>query len=1168
MAPNAGDIAKLRAGRHTTEVVINAVPKVVVATARINQTSFTYPISEIVTDNEVGWADAKFGQMVLIGTAPGASDVMTGIVRKPTIAGKLYIDAKNLGDAGYTMSIVTPLAEDQYITIIKYRPPWGLLSSIRKGIFYKAWDRVYSGENRSPEPIPVLGPWRQAFVDDSGMATVAFDCSESYYWNKTAGSILWNLDGGSVFSGSLSANAVTGEFAPGFYEITCRLTDSAGKIHTGYRYLWVNSTDRTSEFAPFNYRFLTTITSDRQEVAGRSMTMDVSGRFDNEELFSGQAFIVTERPKFNGEYLEDESNFVTTFVGYRPDRSVTATAFDSTTTINLEGPLVIGKSIVTATQQIVEVQSPANWTQCTQVLSNPVGAAWYAMVYHAPYLVDGHDFRFDARLPLLRKRSFQFVATEIATQLQSVAETFLGIIGCQSDGTVAMVLNPMYFTNDDRNLMETWWTWLPGDISETITKPYSFRVTSGQVFGGAFSYDGKEPTPYNSLAPGYSRAQSSVTSQMPAFIVTKAKGQTEVNRLVGHQLAYDNKRAQEFGFVADGNIDIIEPTGINRWNVLQLAASYDPQSEAVNDRMIPVRVTRTWSQDGETTKSIQIDWMPESFGQPGITVPVNRGGANTPETDGWTPGGLDVYQPTTPDLNITVPIMLGWNEQGIHARSFTFAAPKVFWRRTNGLITWLTRDMTLDYTSPYFTSSGRLGVWAVADNGSNELYIYYAENILAQTVIWTLEQTFALNTADGYVGKARIISSKEEPNFTLMAWKDRTGVRYSRSTLSSHTWSAAARVGASVTDTEHDDFDIGVSVFDETQCIIAPDGSVNGDDGKLDWFLYAATSKAGSFAKVGNVPTDERAIIGGCDLISDELCIIGAEVPGAPTPPTPLSIVTFDGLNYTDYTIEGVGTAALGPTPPAAYGQTNSPGLGILEVGATVNFNADYLFDVVTFDAGIDIGPTLTGGTTRTRIRMYNDADELLADKVFEQDYTLGFKSEINAEEMEITEPISKLKVNVGRYFTSYTGTPPFEIFLDNILIEAVLVTRDYDRKLRRVNIDTESWTDITPHYISVPFDTYGISHAVSNPAEISLIASNEQGFTYLFHSTNSGASWHRIRKTNYVGTKRTSGIVIPFGFGGMGISNDLGETIYSRIGDWAAAVSAVGIINGVTGVL
>lgn len=1175
MPPSVNDIARFRGPKAQTKPVLNAVPKNIVATARVNQASFTFPLVAITVDNTVGWSNIKVGYLFMIGTSPGSGDIMHGIVRAAPTSTVLYIDAKDLGDPGFPNNIIQPIANDYYVSIIKFRPPWGLLSSIRGGVFYKRWDVNYTNQLNRPDPICRFGGWRQAFIDDStGTAILSFDCGDSFMWGGLAkAGQLWNVDGGTIIVNSATDEAIMVEFEPGFYEIECRVTDAVGKQHTGYRYVWVNTNTPDDEFSPFSYRHVVRISTDAQDLSGRKMTYEVDGDV-TDELFPGQGFFFKEYPRFQvesgaWEELDDPEGYPFTYCGYRVDSGYKVSKNLKTTTINTEGPGVRAADIVSATQQIVESQVQNTWAQCSPILSNPVGAVWYSVYWHAPYLINGHDFLFDPYLLQLRKRSFQFASTQVGSQLQGIAEMFLGFVGWKSNGSMKMVRNPNYFTNAERNDLDTQWTWEPGDIKGQLEAMRSFKMQTGQVYGSAFSFDGSESVPYASLSPGYSKAQGGNTSSPTAFIVTKTQGQAKVNDYTGHQFALENRKDSDYSLEVMKNLDVVEPIDCDVWSILNVSAEYDPEGEGwLNKRSIVTRVTRSWSVGPQVEKTISIELQFETFGLPGITVPVDRGAGNTGGTNKWNPSITDPYEPKAPDIvGWEFDLVYAWNEYGQLARTESFTREEVQWERVTGY-QGVMRDACLDPSSPFFDDEDdNLRGWFVTTEGTT-IRIYYVQDLFALSLAFELEKTLTAGT--GFNGKVRIATSNEPIDLAVVAWKDRTGVKFSRITTSAHNWSNAATVGSVVSDPDHDNDELGLSIKGETQAIIAPDGSINPGDGKYDYFLFAATTASGGFSQVPNAPSGERAILGCVQLQDDNNAVLGYEGPGSTPPTDPLSIVTFDAFGYTHYDIGLFNVGTVGPFPPAIYSAVNQ--FGNTGVGVTILFEGEYTFQEMEFLVGIegsfggsDFGPyqyyiNVIGikgyGTPNATVvgRKTFPAESPYYDPV-------NFKTEITNSDLMFGDTIDALYLNAT---ISKPGLAPgiWYLYLDNIDITAQYVSRSSTRLTRKATM-SGSWSDVTPADDVAPVTPYGIGMYGS---KYSMIATTDNGYAKLYYSSSGGGGWITKGKTKAIGVKRADELCVFFGYNELSVSNDNGSTRYSRLGDWPYKMGKVGTIRGMMG--
>lgn len=626
---------------HRYKLTINAAPKTIVATARIDQTSFAYPISEVTVKNTVGWSGVKVGQAVWIGTTPGAWDITAGVVKKAPTSTTLYFDAKSLGDPGYSRAIRQGLANDHYITILKHRPPWGLLSSIRAGVFYKAWDVAYVDEGSNPYPIARIGKHRNAKADGSGVATLKFTADPITWGTKTISTHLWNLDGGTVVSGSITSTEVTAQFAPGFYVVEYTVQDSGGKSTTAFRYVWVNPNGDSGSFASFGSQNIWEINRDSQEVIGRGIDLTLSGELTPDDIFPGQPFLLTEEATFGGVQLSDEDSRVWNYLGYVNEVSPSRQKVTRRVGLKLVSPLMAARLIPAAPQLVSETATPVNWAEATSALTNPIGGIWYILQHHAPTLLAAHDFYFSESVRANREQSLKFAQDDIAAQIMSFDETIPGSLGCRSDGTFVLTPSPVHMNNTDRNTLPIKFIWDGGSIvaDPGLQYLYNFPQRVGQVKALCFTFDGATNVPYASLAPGKVQAQGKGKQQVTFMIpfVDAATDQARLNELSGHEHAAQNAPTAELGFTANRNLDIAEPCDRNCWHYLNIPPELDPYGVGFATRALSVRVQRNWKRNGRGAliKTIRQEFVVETFGQPGVTIPVEKDGWEDWVTDGW-----------------------------------------------------------------------------------------------------------------------------------------------------------------------------------------------------------------------------------------------------------------------------------------------------------------------------------------------------------------------------------------------------------------------------------------------------------------------------------------------------------------------------------------------------
>lgn len=1177
MAISTNDRNKYRGGRHSTGFILNRVPKVPVATMRVNQTAFSYPLANLTVDNVTMLGTVRVGHMVLIGTTPGGWDITTGIVNAPYSGGSiLSIDAKSQGDPGWRRNIIAPIANDHYITIIKYRPPYGLQSSIRNGVFYKRWNYPYNGEGANPSPVVVMGDWLQAWAEPGGVATVPLNASGSWAWGaRTIISRQWNLDGGTENTGDLDDASLTADFEPGFYELEHTIIDSVGRSRQGYRYLWVNVDDPADDNAPFSYKYPVSITDDRQELNGRELGINFIGNLKPvDELFPAQGFLLTESPEFNGMTLEGNS-YVGAFVGYATEGSKATSYKKRANDLIITSPLRFADTIPAATQEINEVPgTPADWSQVTKLLSNPVGAYWYVTAHHAPYLIDGHDFEYKPEILKLRRKTFQFRSTNIGGQIRAIADLMKGFIGERSAGRIRMIRSPMHMSNTDRNALENYWEWLPGDIIGEFQRVFMARMDTSQTYGYAFSFDGSESVPYASLAPGFVRAQGDGQNSITPFTVTPAEGQNRVNDITGHEFA-QSIALPPFTIIADRLIDICEPCDVDRWHTFNVPASYDSEGYGwIDERAICTRVNRTWANNRGLTKTVQITMQSESYGVPGITIPVDRGGANNWWINNWNPGLFDLYSPVMPDLSDefgddVLPVTLAVNSNGRLARSFTFIEDNVEWKPL-AVPAGRVLGFSIKYNSPYFTDpAGALAFYILTDdNGS--LRAYTLVNARAAVPVYEEFTNSPLDGGTGFKGKAKIKSSKTVDDLVLIAWRNQTGIMFSRSTAATPSLSAPENVGVEIVDVDHDLEPVGMDLIDNFQAVIAPNGA---DDltGAKAYTLWITTG-SDPFEEVDGCPlADGVAYPGFVATPESGRAIVSYIEAEPPSPPGALGIVTFDPGGESDYTVQGAGITAAGNPGNCAWSGTNVNGSsGSVGVGVFCEF-LQSLYDVtdITYETKPDYIGSVTNPVYSWSVLAFADGRQVGAGTPEIREVLTGgwVRYGIRVDQLGLTERPDIIKVNFGWSVGGSSPTTIIYSYIDNIEITATPLTFDSTRRLYSVETVTESWANITPTGGQLPIKSFAVGYA-NDTVRLSAAGTAESGKVYLLNSLSQGAIWSQFGRTPYAGLARAGDVVIGWGYNTIAISPDEGRTFYPRLGDWTASIGAVGEIMQVGGVL
>lgn len=1199
MALSSADAAYLRQPHHTwtgKPLIINAVPLEILATAEINQATFSYPEADLTVDAvSADWLTYnQVGRMVMIGTAPGLADVTYGIIRKASTATTLYLSPLQQGEGGYARDIALDLDDDYYVSICKFHPAWGIGSQIRKGKFYKNWDETYSDGGKNPRPIVRMGEHQQAWVDTStGLARFTIDLDVYYFAGRSYSTHSYTVDGQTTISSSATQLVVDCE--PGCHEIAATFTDNKGKSTTAYRYLFAND---PTEYPPLNSQFAINVdmTQDRK---GLRATLDFDGDFQGDELYPGQLFVLTETPQWGnpvtGVYvtsddLSDPDSICDNFVGYALQNTVTARRGTRRTSVTIEAPMVCADHVRIEKQYVEERTNPKNWAQVKPLLSNPVGIFYYLCAHHAPWLLDGHDFYFETYILNLRRKTHDLnKSATLGGQLDQLRARIDGEggIGSRANGTTYMVRNSQYFVSLTRASQTTHWTWQPGDISGPIEATTRYRPQVGKVYAGAFAHGNGTIEAYRALAPGPVAAGAGGEGQLEDTTVVLTAGQDRVNEIAGFYLAQQNA-ATTYGEVElNGNLDLTEPCNLDAWHAWAIGAAYDPQGVGwTGKRLLPLAVRRRWAGPGGNRKTLSVEFEAETFGYPGITVPINRGGANNWLLNNTPPPYFDDYRPQVPDLEAGVVMMTAWNNYLNFAKSDNFGDQLTQWTpfASGGIV-----DATLDWHSDYFsTPTDPLIVLVLTFEevpGTNHYLTLYSLEFTPNTGIFELtsgptqiEQWTNITDNDTFYGNARIIVSREETDFWTVAYQDNDGVRIVVSTDGGSSWGLQTSVGDQTAVSGVGSLPLSIDIYQERTCVIAKDGTTN-EDGDYIFFVYTASTKGGAFSKIAN-PTDWEVIPGGLAVRTSSAALVGLKTLDSPTPTEALSEVDFDG-GYSQYGVgggltgSGVGTSASFPGQSnMGYGYTNEVGAneGVVNVSVTIDLTALYTVTQIDYWTNFNFVSSYTKLRSVHDIFLLDENGDTL--KHWSQEYPGTFATgnfTVTDADMLLTgyEQVSQVKVVVTLYYDWSSGTGNELVFLDDLTVSADLIEYDGERAIYSLNPSTSTYTERSS-FQKTPTHTHGFAVDVNNASNVSAIVVDENGDNnLLIQSTDGGASWSRQRNVpGFVGLKRGSDIVILFGYNRLELSNDVGLSSYDMRGDWSGRVGPVGLIKGVAGVL
>lgn len=801
----------------------------IVASGVVNVTQVAYPIGALpITWNVGSYLLIETGQLWTLtsGTGENKRIISYGVIRKPATSNVAYIDGKSRGDSGIASMQTSGISAGVAFTVYTMKPLWGLISRIKDGQFLKRFDIPYDGSGSNPSPLVNIGSWRQAWSDKDGFAYFNFTTANCFAWgNKSVSSVLWSIPaGGTLTNGTVTSSNITLRLPEGFHIVKCRVTDSGGAIATGTRPVWVNG----ETFKPLSETYGFNINSDSQDRKGRNQSVSFMGDFMNrDEFLPGTPMLYTEDNYFDGEML-NANVLVDTFVGFVADEQYTHGLIngEKVTNLTLQGTWSCLERIPMVSQAIVEVNSPADWTDIGIGFGIPQFVNWYLLKHHTNYLdLFDYTFYYDinewTNLPdNERKLNWGMNGGTMSEYLSQTASIIAGSIGTMSDGTLTLQRHPNLMDSDFRDNLDTRMVItvdeLSGvcDITNNIeySQQYSNQTGHLRLFTLSYNGGGEDATnAYGSIAPGYYQMQAQGSSDEDSVIIKPDNGigvgligyrpsnQYRTNELSGHMLAKTNNPTPEISLEFVRNMDIFEPA-LMLWSDLDVPATWNPRGTPLQMRLLPMSIDRSWEQAGNGyVKNIKVNFETESFGQPGETYTLDIGGG-------------ELYEPVIPPIEATqdpdedtvgdAGVLFAINQNGRLGRSKN----GINWQKATGNIISETenvvlkfQDIAFDPFSPYIESgfvTGTMGGWvalckeSVTNNGIfNVLSIYYSDDLLASNIEWTLQyESTEIRDLHEYV---RLRSNQQTQGYVACVFHSISG-NYCVRTINGESWSKTA----------------------------------------------------------------------------------------------------------------------------------------------------------------------------------------------------------------------------------------------------------------------------------------------------------------------------------------------------------------------------------------
>lgn len=204
--------------------------------ARVNAPgAISYPVTALPFDTVTlgTFSDLQPGQTLLLGSASGLDDL--GRVRVQNLASSTQIPVGRVsrGVEDGTLEVV----DNAFLTVWEDYRVFAKLPYIDldAGIDFKDGDIAVGDYSVEIPPVAIMGAGFADYIDPAtSLITVTFDSSPSYAMadGATIVSRTWDIQDGTLVSGTLTSTSITVTFPAGFRYVFLSVVDSNGQGHT------------------------------------------------------------------------------------------------------------------------------------------------------------------------------------------------------------------------------------------------------------------------------------------------------------------------------------------------------------------------------------------------------------------------------------------------------------------------------------------------------------------------------------------------------------------------------------------------------------------------------------------------------------------------------------------------------------------------------------------------------------------------------------------------------------------------------------------------------------------------------------------------------------------------------------------------------------------------
>lgn len=713
----------------------------IIFAARVNQTTFEYPIVEVTFDTVTtgAFGDIQIGQTVLFGTTAGADDLGRQRIRAAATSTLVKFGESSRNDHDGEVVLV----DNAFITVIDDRRIWAVHPRYIKDptpTQFKDYsiEVIDGGRNYAIErgPKANAGCFRAALVDPlTDLCTFQFDGSDSLSLSTgiAIDTYLWDVGDGTITVGTSADAAITATFPIGRRYVSLTVTDDDGNEHTAYVLVVALSMEDATWKPIQSFE----VFEDRETETGKTMSFAVYENVSPSTYYDGVAVIYFEVERYGtteGSLTGPASCEGVKFVGWldieRESPEATFQGIQKGVEFRCISTAERLAKIVLLPQLWKRKSSPDEWDETDTADSQRF--AWYLLNWHSTVLSIA-DFLLPGGFDSEWKR-WATTAGDLWSQVAETARARAHKLTCDKRGILRFVGDVQIQDSADRTAVSIT-TIGAVDITaygfERKRHPDLYWLDANAITIGTVK---SLIAALFAVAPGDAPGQGASRSTWGNLIVDD---QDQLNIWAGNEYARLSSPWLPLKVVLmhTGDIDLMP--ALQEWVTVTIPSSSNRRGRGLtSQRCLVTEVNTTHSNDFVHTKEVELTLWIEIAGYPATTRVVQSGGAGIPPT--IYPGPV-IYPGTPP--NPLSGLAFTASPAGY---ALNLARTKIARTRNvgSGAATWEVLFTTTDFGSASYISDYAFDSW----NPKNAMYVMSHHAATDELKIWYVTN---LNAAVG-----------------------------------------------------------------------------------------------------------------------------------------------------------------------------------------------------------------------------------------------------------------------------------------------------------------------------------------------------------------------------------------------------------------------------------